>query len=112
MPQRLRSATPNSSRAGCGARLLLVFCQIHVRSQVRRVCRRGLAFPSLGPEKQFVERRTEFFAAGSEAVLDLRGHYRMHDAANDAVALQVAQLLDKHLLGNPWNCPFEFAEPK
>ena len=60
--------------------------------------------------EQLIERRTEGLAPIGQTVFDLRGYLVMDDPANNAVALQLPQLLDQHPLGDRRDGPLELRE--
>ena len=60
--------------------------------------RLGTTRPQRGPFEQRVERRAHRLSPLGQVVFDLGRHLRIDGAADDAVALELAELLDQHLL--------------
>jgi hypothetical protein len=60
--------------------------------------------------EEFVESRTERLSPLSEVILDLRRNFSVHNARDDAVALQLPKLLGQHLLRDARNRALEVGE--
>jgi hypothetical protein len=62
------------------------------------------------PPQQLIERGAERLTPISQTVFDFGRHLVMDDSANDAVFLQLAQLLDQHLLRDRGNGSLKLRE--
>jgi hypothetical protein len=82
------------------ASLLIRPCRLHEpRAQFGRRAFR--------PDEQGIKRRAERLPPFGQAVLHLWGHLVVDDARDDAVRLELAQLLDQHFLRHAGNGPIE-----
>src|SRR4029077_15826523 len=63
------------------------------------------------PLKQLIERGTERLAPRGQAVLDTRRALCIGDTSNDAILLELTELLVQHLLRDSRQRAFELAEP-
>src|ERR1700726_117069 len=64
----------------------------------------GLAFPSLGPIEQLIERRAELLLGRCQSVLTRPwANHGMNKAADDPVSLQAAHPLNQYLLRGSGN---------
>jgi hypothetical protein len=64
------------------------------------------------PGEERVERRTKRLSPRGHSILDLRWNLRVHDALDDSVVLELAKLLDEHLLRDGRDRALELGEPK
>src|SRR6267142_2770610 len=65
---------------------------------------------SFRPLQKLVERRAKRLAPVGQAVFHLGRHLIVNDAAHDAIAFHLAQLLSEHLLRDARNCPLQLRE--
>src|SRR5262249_319496 len=71
---------------------------------------RRLSRPLCSPFKQFVKRGTHPLSPFGQGILDLWRYLRKDGAADDAIALQFAKLLNQHLLRDARNSLFQLGE--
>src|SRR6266850_5629327 len=66
----------------------------------------------LGPGQQRIKGGTQFLSPFRQAILDLRRHLMVDDPPDNAVALQLPELLDQHLLRDRRYRPLKIGKAK
>ena len=56
------------------------------------------------PLQQGIEGWAQGLAPVAQAVFDLRRNLMIDNSSDNAISFHLAKLLNKHFLGNPWDC--------